>query len=131
MTQSDRHDDGSIGGLLAGLAGDVQDLVRGELKLARVEVDDKIERIVTAAIWLVGGALVGFAGLVVALQAVAFVLASVMPLWLAYLIVGVLIIGAGALVARVGLAQISLKELVPEKTVDNLQKDARMLKEHT
>ena len=60
-----------IGDLLAGLAGDIQDLVRGELALGRAELEQKIDRVILAAIWVLGGALLGFAGLVVLLQGVA------------------------------------------------------------
>lgn len=123
--------DSSIGGLIGGLAGDVQDLVRGELALARAESEEKLQRVLTASISIGGGALVAFAGLVVLLQAFAFLLAYVMPMWIASLIVGAAIVVVGGVIARSALASLTLKSLTPTKTADNLKKDARMLKEHT
>lgn len=120
-----------LGELLGSLATDIQDLVRGEVKLARAELDQKLDRVLMAAIWLVGGALVAFAGLVVVLQGGAAALALVLPTWAASLIVGVVIVIIGALFARSGLAMLSLKTLTPDRTVSNLQKDARVVKEHT
>ena len=120
-----------LGELIGTLATDVQDLVRGEIKLARAEMDEKLDRVIMAAIWLLGGALVGFAGLVVILQGAAAALALVLPVWAAFLIVGVVIVVVGAIFARSGLAMLSLKTLTPDRTAANLQKDARVVKEHT
>ena len=117
--------------IIGNLATDLQDLVRGEVRLARAELDSKINTLVAAAVSLVGGALVAFAGLVVLLQAAAMALALVIPLWAAFLIVGLVIVLVGGLIARGGLAAMSLKTLTPNRTVASLQKDATLAKEHT
>ena len=122
---------GGLGSLLGSLATDLQDLVRGEIRLARMEFDQKLQRVIVAAIFLLGGALVAFAGLVVVLQGVAAALALVLPTWAASLIVGLLIIVVGGLFARAGLAKLSLKTLTPDRTTSSLAKDMRVLKEHT
>lgn len=121
----------NLAALLGYLVRDILVLLQGELKLARAEIDQKLRRIVMAALWLVGGALVAFAGLVVILQGFAAALALVLPTWAALLIVGLLIVLTGALFARSGLAMLSLKALTPDRTVASLQKDARLIKEHT
>ena len=120
-----------FGALIGSLARDVQDLVWGELRLARAELDQKLHRIILAAVWLAGGALLAFSGLVVILQGVAFVLALVLPTWAAFLIVGVAIVLIGAVFARSGLALLSLKALTPDRAVASLQKDVRLMKEQT
>ena len=120
-----------LGDILGSLATDIQDLVRGEIKLARAELDQKLNRVLIAAVWLLGGALVGFAGLVVFLQGIAAALALVLPTWAASLIVGVAIVVIGAVFAKSGLTMLSLKSLTPDRTVGSLQKDAHVVKEHT
>lgn len=119
-----------LGEILGNVATDISDLVRGEVRLARAELDQKLDQVIMAAIWLIGGALVAFAGLVVILQGVAALLALVLPTWVASLIVGILIVGIGALFARSGLAMLSLKTLVPNRLTSSLQKDANIVKEH-
>ena len=116
--------------LLGRIARDIQDLVRGELQLARAEIDQKLHRVIIAAVFLLGGALVAFAGLVVVLQGVAAALALVLPVWAASLIVGVVIVAVGGLFARSGLGMLSLKALTPTRAADSLQKDVGVLKEH-
>ena len=119
-----------IGQLLGDVATDLQDLVRGEVRLARAEIDQKLDRLITSAIWLGGGALVAFAGLVVFLMGLAAILGLFMPAWLALFLVGAAIIVVGGLVARSGLEQLSLKSLVPDQTASSLGKDVRVVKEH-
>ena len=121
----------SLGETFGGLAGDVQDLVRGEIRLARAEFDQKLHMLIIAAIWLIGGALLAFAGLVVALQGIAVALAIVIPAWAAFLLVGLAIVIVGGLFGRSGLAMVSLRALTPDRTAANLQKDAKLVKEHT
>jgi uncharacterized membrane protein YqjE len=120
----------SLGEIAGGLAGDVQDLVRGELALARAEFDHKLHTLIGGAISLAGGALVAFAGLVVLLEGGAAVLAKWLPAWAALLIVGLVIVVVGGLIARAGLTRLSLKNLTPDRTAANLKQDGRTLKEH-
>ena len=120
----------SVGEIVSGLAGDVGKLVRGELQLARLELDGKLEKLTLSPIWILGGALLGFAGLVVLLQGVAMMLVPALPAWLAALLVGAVIVLVGALIAQRGLAHLSLKELTPTKTAANVAKDARVIKDH-
>ena len=120
-----------LGNILGDVASDLQELVRGEIRLARVELDQKLHRVIMAVVFLLGGALVAFAGLVVFLQGIAAALALVLSTWAASLIVGVLIIVIGGLFARSGLAMLSLKALTPDRTTASLQKDVRVLKERT
>jgi len=131
MANTEPRGSHSIGEIASGLAGDVQDLVRGELALARAEFDQKLHGLVIAAISVVGGALVAFAGLVVLLEGGAALLAKWIPAWAALLIVGVVIVLVGALIARAAIAKLSLHSLRPDRTVANVQKDARLVKEHT
>lgn len=130
MTRPDPGEGHSLGEIAGGLAGDVQDLVRGELALARAEFDTKLHGLIGGAVSLLGGALVAFAGLVVLLEAIAAVLATWLPTWAALLIVGIVIVAAGGLIARAGLARLSLRNLTPDRTTASLVKDGRILKEH-
>jgi uncharacterized membrane protein YqjE len=119
-----------LGELIGNVATDIQELVRGEVRLARSELDQKLDRVIMAAVWLMGGALLAFAGLVVVLQGVAAALALELPTWAAAMIVGAVIVVVGALFARSGLAMLSLDTLTPDRTASSLQKDARVVKEH-
>ncbi len=119
-----------LGTMFGRVFEDVQDLVRAELRLARAELDEKLHRVIIAAVFLLGGALLAFAGLVVVLEGVAAVLALVLPVWAASLIVGVLIVTVGGSFAWLGLKQLSLKTLTPDRMTASLKKDVYVVKEH-
>jgi uncharacterized membrane protein YqjE len=120
----------SLGDVVGGLAADAQALIRGEIALARVEFDQGIHRMIMAFIWLMGGALFAFAGLVVVLQGAAFALALKIPPWAASLAVGIVIVLIGAMFARAGLSRLSVRAMAPDRTAANLEKDAQLIKEH-
>jgi Putative Actinobacterial Holin-X, holin superfamily III len=130
MNSEAKQDTQSLGDVVGGLAADAQALIRGEIALARAEFDQGVHRMIKALVWLMGGALFGFAGLVVVLQGAAFALAIVIPAWAASLAVGIVIVIIGALFARAGLSRVSLRALAPERTAANLEKDAQVIKEH-
>ena len=65
------------------------------------------------------------------LEGASAALALVIPTWAAALIVGMIIIVVGGLFAKSGLGMLSLRTLTPDRTAQSLQKDARMVREHT
>ncbi len=123
------HGDG-LGTILGRIVNDLQELVRGEIRLARAELDQKLQSIIIAAIFLLGGALLAFAGLVVFLQGIAAALALLLSTWAASLIVGIVIVLVGGAFAWLGLGRLSLKTLAPDRMSASLRKDAQIVKEH-
>jgi drug/metabolite transporter (DMT)-like permease len=121
----------SVGEILRDVVSDAQSLMRGEVALVRAEMDQKIDRTVMALIWVVGGMLLGFAGLVILLMAGADALAYVIPVWAAYLVVGFIVAVLGALFTMSGISMLKLRKLAPSRTAHNLSADAQMVKEHT
>jgi uncharacterized membrane protein YcjF (UPF0283 family) len=121
-----------IGDLLRAIAFDVQDLVLGEVSLAKAEMDQKLQRSITALVWIMGGMLLGFAALVIILQAGVDALARAnLPVWAASLIVGVIVALIGAAIAYSGIKMLSLDRLAPRRTARSLKADAQLVKEHT
>jgi hypothetical protein len=120
----------SILELVGGIAQDAQDLVRGEIALARAELDRKLERVIVALIWTFGGMFVGFAGLIVILMAAVYALAYVIPTWAAALAIGVLIAVIGAGLSLTGIRMLTPANLAPHRLVRSIGRDARLVKEH-
>ena len=116
--------------IVTDVAQDAQQLVRGELALARVELDRKLERLVMALVWVVGGMFVGFAGLIVILLAAVDALAYVIPHWAASLIVGIIIVAVAAGLGLAGVRMLSLSKLMPTRVTRNIRQDAHVVKEH-
>lgn len=120
----------SLRELVGDVAGDAQHLVRGEIALARAELDRKLDRAILALVWVFGGMFVGFAGLIILLLAGVAALNYVIPLWAAYLVVGFIVAVIGALLTRWGIGMLSLDRLAPYRTARNVQADAELVKGH-
>ena len=99
--------------LVGDVAGDAQDLVRGEIALARAELDQKLDRAIMALVWVFGGMFVGFAGLIILLLAGVAALEYVIPAWAAYLVIGFIVAVIGAVLTRSGIAALSLQRGQP------------------
>ena len=119
-----------------GLAGEavehVTDLVRGEVDLARAEVQEKIGNALTAIGLIVGGAVL----LLVALN----VLAAALVAWLveigiddgwAALIIGVVFAVIGAAMAMKGRSDLKVSSIAPTRTAESVRRDAETIKEST
>lgn len=102
-------------------------LVRQELALASAELDQKINRVKSEVIVVVTGGGVLFLGLACGVAALVLLLAKAMDPFLAALLVAVALCAVGY--AMVSRKKPSVDELVPERTIENLQKDVETFKE--
>jgi hypothetical protein len=119
----------SLRELVGGVAEDARDLVRGEVALARAEVEQKVDRVTAGVISLFGAMMLAYAGLVIVLIAAAQALARVVPDWAASLIVGVIVLVIGTVLAFTARRALSPSRMVPDRTVRNVEADARVIKE--
>jgi hypothetical protein len=103
-------------------------LLRAELDTARHEIRREAKKVgPVAAMSGAGGVLVHAAVLMFAV-AIAAALALVLPTWLAFGIVGVLLAATGAVLFVVARDQVREISLRPQKTIHNLEEDGRWAK---
>jgi len=119
----------SLRDLVGEVADDARDLVRGEIALARAEVDQKVERVITGVISLVGAMLLAYAGLIIVLIAAAQALARSVPDWAASLIIGSVVLVIGMVMALIARKALAPSAMLPKRVIRNVQADARVAKE--
>ncbi len=124
-TSSDR----SIGQLVADASRDLSALVRAEIALAKAEITGEVKQGAIGAGLFVGAAAFGGLGLIFVLLTAAWALDLVMPTWLAFLIVAVVLLVVAAVLALVGKGRIS-KVGKPERTVATSKQSIEALKGH-
>jgi hypothetical protein len=124
----------SLMGLFADLWRETQTLVHQEAPLAKAELSEKVSQVTTGAGEIAAGGAILFAGFIVllfaAVGALQLMIASEHGLWLAPLIVGVVVMIVGYVVLSRGRKQMKPENLTPQRTMDSLQRDARLAKEH-
>jgi uncharacterized membrane protein YqjE len=121
----------SFSDVLQDIVGNIQQIIRAEVRLAQVEIKEKANRASKPLSVLATGAILGLYGLGFLLLAAVYALSLVLPGWAAALIVGaVMAIIAGGLVAS-GLTRLREINPVPEKTLQTMKENALWAKEQT
>lgn len=118
----------SIPAVLKDIGTGIQEIVRSEIKLAKIEVAENVRNARSAAMMLSAGGALGLYAIGFILLAAMFALEIVMPAWLAALIIGVvLLIGAGV---GISSGRRRLKAIrPPEKTIQTVKEDLAWMKE--
>ena len=118
-----------IGSLISGTLKDLQELVRAEVQLAKTELTEDAKTIGSAAGMVVAAAALGLVGLIILMIGVAWLLAESMDRWLAFGIVGVVLLALAGILALVGKNRVSAASLKPEQTIDTLKEDRAWAKQ--
>ena len=128
----EQRDERSLGELFGDLARELTTLLRQEVALARTELGETATRVGRDLGLLAVGGAVAYAGFLALIAALIIGLGQLgVEWWLAALIVGLVVAGAGALVVRRGLTALRREELVPQRTLETLREDAQLVKEQT
>lgn len=115
--------------LISALTGDLANLVRKESELVRAEVSEKVDQVVHAGAQLGIGAALLLGAFQVILAALVLALSKLMdPLWASILVA--LVVGvAGFGLIRNATSKVTPANLAPDRSVRQLGKDARLVKE--
>ena len=113
----------SLGNLVTGIVEDLQNIVRGEVQLAKTELKEDAGKIGKGAGMLAGGALVGLVGFIFLMLALTYLLNKSLELWISAGIVGLALAVIAAVLAMVGKGQLSAASLMPEQTIESVKED--------
>ena len=126
MANADRP----ISSVLHDIVGNVQDIVRSELRLAKTELTEELAKARRGAVLLGIGTLMLWFSALLALLAIVYALSLVMPAWAAAAVVA---LGVGAIAAvflTVGIKRLKTMRGVP-KTAETLKENAEWAKQLT
>jgi len=126
-----RHPDRSIVGLIADVISDLANLFQTELRLVRVEMNEKFQRLVGGGILIAAGAVAMLAALIVLLFAIVrwLEVAGVPQEW-GLLIVGVAVAVLGIALLAKGINNFKRTSLVPNRTLHQMRADVSAVREH-
>ncbi len=111
--------DPSFKQLLQESLSSVQEIIRSEVTLAKVETKERIAEASRSGAMLGGGAVLALYALWFLLMAGASALFLVLPLWLSFLIMGVLVGAAAAGMMVKGRKQLKQVRLAPERAISS------------
>jgi uncharacterized protein YoxC len=125
-----RNDERSVSDLVQDIFGNVQDIVRSEVRLARAEIQTEAKKTMTAGKSLIAGAVLGFYAGGLLLLAAVYGLSIVLAPWLAALVLGAFVAVLAAMLMSSGQKRLRCVKK-PEKTIRTMKEDVQWLKEQT
>jgi len=126
---SGNADGEGVASLLSGLLSDLQQLVRGEVKLARAEIQEDLGKAGRAVGMIAGAALVGVTGFIFLMLGVTYLLNKKVEMWIAALIVGAVLAVLALVLGLSGRRQLSAASLKPTQTAESLKEDKEWAKQ--
>lgn len=123
----------SLAALIGSIINDAKDLLVHEFRMAKLEVQDELNKTKTAAISLGVGAGIAAVGSILLILMFVHLLHAFteMPLWGCYGIVGTILLVLGIGVLLTGKKTAREIAVIPPQTVDTLKENAQWLKEQT
>jgi hypothetical protein len=118
-----------VSDVLQDIVGNVQQIIRSEVVLAKVEIKEKAQRASKPAAVMATGTVLGLYGVGFLLLAAVYGLSLAVPPWLAALVVGGALAIAGGIL--VGKSRRALKEIdpLPKNTVATLKENVQWAKD--
>jgi uncharacterized membrane protein YqjE len=115
--------------VLKDIVTNVQEMVRSEVRLARVELREEASKTARAGAMLAAGGVLGIIAGVFALVFFAQLLAMVMPDWAATLVITLVVGITAAVLISKGRSRLHVP--TPEKTIENVKENVEWMKNQT
>jgi uncharacterized membrane protein YqjE len=120
----------TIATVLSDIVDDIRQIIRAEVRLAKVEVREELGKTQRAVAFVATAGLIGMIALALLFLAAVYALSLVWPPWAAALAVSVVASALGAILFLSGVRQFKEIHVVPPKTVATLQENVQWAKTH-
>jgi uncharacterized membrane protein YqjE len=121
----------SMGTVLSDIVGDLQEIVRAEVRLVRAEIKEELASARRGTMLLTGGTLVLVLSVGLILLALVYALATVWPAWAAALTVAGLAGIVGAALLTAGRKAFTAVVLPPPRTASTVRENIQWVKSRT
>jgi uncharacterized membrane protein YqjE len=125
--QTGRPGERSIGDILKDTVSNVQDIIRSEVQLAKIETKEELKKVTTASVMFGTAAVFSLFGLGFCLLCAVYALSLVLPNWAAALIVGGALVIIGGILAAIGMERWK-KIKLPQKTMFTVKEDVEWMR---
>jgi uncharacterized membrane protein YqjE len=125
-------DEPSIADVMKDAIRDAQELVRGEIALAKAEAREEVSRLGMGAAMLAGAALAAVIGIVFLTTTVAWAISEAFawPVWAGFAVVTLLMLIAAAALAYIGKNRLAVARHMP-RTVDTMKENMEWIRART
>ena len=118
----------SFAAVLQDILHDIQEIVRSEMRLAKVEIRDEAIEAGSVALWIIAGAVTALGSSMFLLWTAVYALSLLMPIWAATLVVAIALAGLATVLLVVGRRRFKQLRPIPERTVATLKENVEWMK---
>ena len=115
--------------LLRQVVDDTSTLFRQEVRLAQAEVKQSIHEAQARLVMIIAGMMLGFCAFLILLEAIVLGLSTVMPAWLASVVVAVVTGAVAFVMVNRGEKGLDAEDLKPKRTIRQVKADKDLVME--
>ena len=123
--------DRALSDVLHDVLRDLQEIVRSEVRLARVEIRQDASQAASAGLWIAAGAAGALTAWLCLVWAAVYALTFLIPMWASLLLIAAVMAAAAAVLVGAGVRRFRRITPVPERTVATLKENLEWLKPST
>ena len=124
-------EDRPVSDVLQDILRNLQEMVRSEIRLAKVEIRGEVKRAVSSGVWIAVGSVAAMSAWIFLLWALAYSLATRMSMWAATLIVALMMAASAAALIMSGIRRAKRIRPIPERTVESVKENLEWMKQPT
>jgi uncharacterized membrane protein YqjE len=113
----------SLGETITGIVKDLQEIIRGEVQLAKTEIKEDAGQMGKALGMVGAAALLGLTGFIFLMLGVTYLLNKSLEMWVSAGIVGLALLIIGAIVGMAGKSQMQQANFKPDQTIESVKED--------
>lgn len=117
--------------LVKNVVGNVQEIIRSEVRLAKTEVTEEARKAGGAIMFFAAAGILALQGLFFALFSVMLVLSRLIAGWAASLIVMVLVLAVAGILFLIGRKRMRLVSAKPQKTIESVKENVEWFRNQT
>ena len=121
----------SVSDVFQDILRNLQEMVRSEIRLAKVEILGEVKQAVSSAVWIAAGGVAAMGAWIFLLWTLPYALATLVSMWAATLIVALVMAAAAAALIVSGLRRAKRINPIPERTVESVKENLEWMKQPT
>ena len=119
----------SLSELVTAMTEDVSTLMRKEVELAKEEIRIEARKAGKAGAGFAGAGISGLYAGIALVMALGFGLDQLMPSWLGFLLIAIVLAAVAAVLVKKGQAELEQLNPAPEQTIETMKENAQWLSE--
>lgn len=118
----------ALSDVLQDILRNLQDIVRSEVRLAKVEIRDDVRQAASSAAWIAAGTIGALSAWAFLLWTITFALSTRMSMWAATLTVALVLAGAAGVLVVGGIRRMKRINPIPERTIASIKENVEWIR---